>query len=275
MTPLEAGKETTMQVDLSGQVAVVTGGARGIGRAIVQALAENGARVVIVDRDAAAGEEAAREVAAGAGSCLALAGDVTDAGRMERVAAEVVARCGGIQILVNNAGINTSRDRVPVHEYGLDDWQRILDVDLNGVFVTSRAVVPAMLKGNVGRIVNISSVAGLVPLRLQSAYVAAKAGVVNLTRSMALELGPQGILVNAVAPGSTLTRGTEALFYGPDGAYTEKAASLLAHIPLGRPGTPAEIAHAVLFLVAPEASYINGAVLVVDGGWSAGYLRDW
>jgi 3-oxoacyl-[acyl-carrier protein] reductase len=276
-----------MQVRLDGQVAIVTGGANGIGRAIVQALAENGARVVIVDRDAAAGEAAAREVGAAGGSCLALSGDVTDPGRMERVAAEVVERFGGVQILINNAGINTSRDRVPIHEYGLDDWQRILDVDLNGVFVTSRAIVPAMLKGSgggvrtrtpgsaAGRIVNISSVAGLVPLRLQSAYVAAKAGVVNLTRSMALELGPQGILVNAVAPGSTLTRGTEALFYGPDGAYTEKAASLLAHIPLGRPGTPAEIANAVLFLVAPEASYVNGAVLVVDGGWSAGYLRDW
>jgi NAD(P)-dependent dehydrogenase (short-subunit alcohol dehydrogenase family) len=92
---------------------------------------------------------------------------------------------------------------------------------------------------------------------------------------MALELGPLGILVNAIAPGSTLTRGTEALFYGPDGAYTEKAASLLSHIPLGRPGQPEEIAHAVLFLVAPEASYINGAVLAVDGGWTAGYTRDW
>ncbi len=132
-----------------------------------------------------------------------------------------------------------------------------------------------MLGSGGGRIVNISSIAGLVPLRLQSAFVAAKAGVANLTRSMAIELGSKGILVNCVAPGSTLTRGTEALFYGPDGAYTEKAASLLAHIPLGRPGTTAEIANAVLFLVAPESSYVNGAVLVVDGGWTAGYVRDW
>ena len=92
---------------------------------------------------------------------------------------------------------------------------------------------------------------------------------------MALELGPKGILVNAVAPGSTLTQGTEALFYGPNGAYSEKAASLIAHIPLGRPAQVEEVAHAVLFLVAPESSYINGTTLVVDGGWSAGYHRDW
>ena len=122
---------------------------------------------------------------------------------------------------------------------------------------------------------NIASIAGIVPLRLQSAFVAAKAGVINLTKSMALELGPQGILVNAVAPGSTLTRGTRALFYGADGAYTQNAASLLSHIPLGRPGEPEEIAHAVLFLVAPEASYITGTVVTVDGGWTAGYTRDW
>jgi NAD(P)-dependent dehydrogenase (short-subunit alcohol dehydrogenase family) len=123
--------------------------------------------------------------------------------------------------------------------------------------------------------VNIASIAGLVPLRLQSAYVAAKAGVVNLTRSMALELGPMGILSNCVAPGSIITRGTRELFYGPEGDKTEVAKSLLSHIPLGRPGTPEEIAHAVTFLVSPEASYVNGAVLTVDGGWTAGYTRDW
>ena len=157
----------------------------------------------------------------------------------------------------------------------LSDWDRILRVDLTGVFVVAQAIVPGMIQRGGGRIVNIASVAGLVPLRLQSAYVAAKAGVVNLTRSMALELGPQGILSNCVAPGSIVTRGTRALFYGPEGEKTEVAKSLLSHVPLGRPGTPEEIAHAVTFLVSPEASYINGAVLTVDGGWTAGYTRDW
>jgi NAD(P)-dependent dehydrogenase (short-subunit alcohol dehydrogenase family) len=164
---------------------------------------------------------------------------------------------------------------VPIHEFREEDWNRILEVDLTGVYVATKAAVPALLRNRGGRIVNISSVAGLVPLRLQSAFVAAKAGVVNLTRSMALELGPSGILVNVVAPGSTLTRGTKKLFYGADGVYTENAASLLSHIPLGRPAETLEIAYSVLFLVSPDASYINGAVLTVDGGWTAGYTRDW
>ena len=157
----------------------------------------------------------------------------------------------------------------------VSQWRYLsLRVDLTGVFVTSRAVIPMLRRHGGGRIVNIASVAGLVPLRLQSAFVAAKAGVINLTRSMALELGPENILVNCVAPGSTLTAGTRALFYGKNGTYSERAAGLLSHIPLGRPASTAEIAHAVLFLLAPEASYINGAVLPVDGGWTAGYIRD-
>jgi 3-oxoacyl-[acyl-carrier protein] reductase len=263
-----------MQVDIDGKVALVTGGANGIGRAIAQALAANGASVAIVDIDAAGATLTAAQIGDDGGACQGLAGDVGDAASMQAAVDAIVSRWGRIDILVNNAGINTSGGRVPIDAYSDEDWHRILRVDLTGVFVTSRIVVPLMRRGGGGRIVNIGSIAGLVPLRLQSAFVAAKAGVVNLTRSMALELGPDNILVNCVAPGSTLTKGTEALFYGKDGAYTEKAASLLAHIPLGRPGTTAEIAHAVLFLAAPEASYVNGAVLPVDGGWTAGYTRD-
>ena len=135
-------------------------------------------------------------------------------------------------------GINTKSDRVPIHQYTLADWHRILEIDLTGVFTTSRAVIPYILKSHsrsgsenaTGRIVNISSIAGLVPLRLQSAYVAAKAGVANLTRSMALELGPEGILVNAVAPGSTLTRGTEGtLLRGRWSIYRKRCESVIAH----------------------------------------------
>jgi 3-oxoacyl-[acyl-carrier protein] reductase len=263
-----------MQVDLRDRVALVTGGGNGIGRSIVLALAANGARVAIVDIALSAAEQVVAEVIQAGGTAIGLSGDVTDYAAMEGVVAEVVARWGRLDILVNNAGINTSGGRVPLHEYPLEVWKKIIDVDLNGVFNTSRAAIPAILQCGGGRIINISSVAGLVPLRLQSAYVAAKAAVANLTRSMAMEYGSKGILVNAVAPGSTLTRGTEALFYGPSGSYTQNTASLLAHIPLGRPGTTEEIAAAVLFLAAPEASYINGVVLPVDGGWLAGYVRD-
>lgn len=264
-----------MKVALEGHVALVTGGAQGIGRAIVDALIDNSAQVAIVDIDTCTGTKTAKEIQQTGGTCLFVEGDVSNAEQMEAAAQQIAAHFGTIQILVNNAGINTRRERVPIHQYALEDWHRILETDLTGVFATSRAVIPYLLENASGRIVNISSIAGLVPLRLQSAYVAAKAGVANLTRSMALELGPQGILVNAVAPGSTLTRGTEALFYGPDGAYSENAASLISHIPLRRPGTPAEIASAVLFLVSPDASYVNGTILTVDGGWTAGYTRDW
>ncbi|MHB1294614.1 MAG: SDR family NAD(P)-dependent oxidoreductase [Anaerolineae bacterium] len=262
-----------MQVDLKGKVAIVTGGAQGIGRSIVQDLADNGAHVVIVDIEKERAEASAQEVTAGGGKCVAMAGDVANREMMDKVAADTVAQFGAIDILVNNAGINTVRNRKPIHEYAIEDWERILRVDLTGVFVTSSATIPYMLEKG-GRIVNITSIAGIVPLRLQSGFVSAKAGVINLTKSMALELGPKGILVNAVAPGSTLTRGTEALFYGKDGSYSEMASNLLSHVPLGRPGTTEEIAHAVLFLVAPEASYINGAIIVVDGGWTCGFTRD-
>jgi NAD(P)-dependent dehydrogenase (short-subunit alcohol dehydrogenase family) len=131
-----------------------------------------------------------------------------------------------------------------------------------------------MVRQGAGKIINITSVAGLVPLRLQCAFVAAKAGVVNLTRAMALELGSRGVLVNAIAPGSTLTDATKELFYGEDGKYRASVQQLLAHIPMGRPALPEEIAHAALFLAAPESSYVNGEILTVDGGWTAGYLRE-
>jgi len=263
-----------MQVDLAQQVAIVTGGAQGIGRAIVEQFLANGATVVIVDIQQAVAQRTVEELGAGE-KLLALGGDVSDSAAMRLIAQEVAAKFGKITILVNNAGINTVKDRRPIHEYSDDDWQRILQVDLTGVFTTSKAVIPHLLHAGGGRIVNISSIAGLVPLRLQSAFVAAKAGVINLSKSMALELGPQKILVNVVAPGSTLTAGTRALFYGEDGSYSHNAASLISHIPLGRPGETHEIAAAVLFLVAPEASYVTGTVITVDGGWTAGYHREW
>jgi NAD(P)-dependent dehydrogenase (short-subunit alcohol dehydrogenase family) len=258
-----------MKVNLAGQIALVTGAARGIGKAIADLFAANGAHVVYTDVDL----PTARESAASAGG-EALSLDVTDAGRVEEVIADVVRRHGHLDIVVNNAGVNTLAHRVTIDQFPDAEWQRILDVDLHGVFLVSRAAAQVMRRQKSGRIINIASIAGLVPLRLQCPFVAAKAGVINLTRAMALELGPHGILVNGIAPGSTLTEGTRKLFYGEDGLFKESVQQMLAHVPLGRPGTPEEIAHAALFLAAPESSYVNGHILTVDGGWTAGYHRD-
>ncbi|MGD9854846.1 MAG: SDR family NAD(P)-dependent oxidoreductase [Planctomycetaceae bacterium] len=259
-----------MQVDLQGLVALVTGAGQGIGQAIANALATNGARVVFSDRHYASAVEAASVWP----DCQAMELDVTRDEQVEDVLDRVHREFGRLDILVNNAGVNTLDHRVPIDEFPRAEWDRLLAVDLTGLYVVSKAAAGIMRRQGSGRIINIASVAGIVPLRLQSPFVAAKAGVINLTRSMALELGPLGILVNAVAPGSTLTDGTKKLFYGADGKYRDSVQRLLDHIPLGRPGRVEEIAHAVLFLAAPESSYINGHVLVVDGGWTAGYSRD-
>ena len=256
-----------MKVELEGQVALVTGAARGIGQAIADTLAQNGARVVYADIDL----EGAQAAAVG-GQALRM--DVSDAAEVEKAVAEIVREYGRLDILVNNAGINTIHNRVGIHEFPLEEWDRIIKVDLTGLFLVSRAAAQIMVGQKSGRIINIASIVGLVPLRLQSAFVAAKGGVVNLTKSMALELGPHGVLVNGIAPGSILTDATRQLFYGDDGNYKEAVQGLLDHIPLGRPGTAQEIANAALFLAAPESSYINGHILTVDGGWVAGYHRD-
>ena len=260
-----------MKVDLTNQVALVTGAARGIGKAIADLLAANGARVVYADLDL----ETARTSAAASPNGSALAMDVSSEAQVEAGVAQVIKAHERLDILVNNAGINTMKHRVNIDQFPLDEWQRILNVDLTGLFLVSRAASRHMVGRKAGRIVNISSVLGVVPARLQCAYTTAKAGVVQLTRTMALELAPSNILVNCVAPGSTLTEGTKQLFYSTEAIMQERAERMLSHVPLNRPGTLEEIAHAVLFFAAPESSYITGQTLCVDGGWSAGgFLRD-
>jgi NAD(P)-dependent dehydrogenase (short-subunit alcohol dehydrogenase family) len=259
-----------MQIELTGQVSLVTGAARGIGQAIGDRLAASGSRVIYTDLSEADAKTAA-ERSKGA---IGLAMDVTLPEQIQAVVRQVEVECGRLDIVVNNAGVNTLAHRVPIDEFPREEWDRILAVDLNGVFEVSRAAAAVMRRQQSGRIINIASIAGLVPLRLQCAFVAAKAGVVNLTRAMALELGPHGILVNAIAPGSILTEGTGKLFYGEDGKFRDAVQQMLDHVPLGRPGTPDEIAVAALFLADPENTYTHGHVLTVDGGWTAGYARD-
>lgn len=259
-----------MRCVLSGKVSLVTGAARGIGQAIADRLAANGSRVIYTDLDPAATEAAAARSAGAKGLRM----DVTRAEEIEAVLGRAVAEFGRLDVLVNNAGVNTLAHRVPIDQFPRDEWDRIVNVDLTGVFAVSRVAAQVMRKQRGGRIINVASIAGLVPLRLQCAFVAAKAGVVNLTRAMALELGPHGILVNGIAPGSTLTEGTKQLFYGEGGKFRDNVQRMLDHIPLGRPATTDEIAVAALFLADPENSYMNGHILTIDGGWTAGYTRD-
>ena len=259
-----------MKSDLQGTVSLVTGAAQGIGQAIADRLAANGSRVVYADLDLVKTAQAAKTHP----GCIGVRMDVTQPNEIEAVIGRIVAEFGKLDLLVNNAGVNTIAHRVTIDEFPREEWDRLLNVDLNGVFEVSRVAVRVMKKQRSGRIVNIASIVGLVPLRLQCAFVAAKAAVVNLTKAMALELGADGILVNGIAPGSTLTEGTRKLFYAEGGKFRDSVQRMLDHVPLGRPATTDEIAVAALFLADPENSYMTGHILTVDGGWTAGYARD-
>ena len=257
-----------MKTRLDGMGALVTGGARGIGAAIAEALTANGARVAVADIDGAGAAAMAARLEGGIGCAM----DVRETADVQRAVAATLSAFGRIDILVNNAGVNTLAYRVDIDAFPESEWHRITGVDLDGVYQVSRHVVPQMRAQGGGRIVNIASVVGLVPLRLQSAFAAAKAGVINLTKAMALELGPAGIRVNGIAPGSVLTEVTRQLFYAEDGSFHAKVARLMQHIPLGRPGTPQEIANAALFLASDDSACVHGHILTVDGGWTAGFM---
>ena len=260
-----------MKVDLSGKFALVTGAAGGIGRSIADTLVANGATVAYADIDYAN----AKQGAANHPGSLAVEVDISNEPSVESALAKVLKEFGRVDILVNNAGVNTAKHRVNIDQFPLEEWERIVKIDLTGTFLVSRATVRAMMTQKDGRIINIASVLGVVPARLQCAFTSAKAGIVHLTRTMAIELGEHGILVNCVAPGSTLTEGTKKLFYSDSAAEKDRAKRVLSHIPLGRAGTVEEMAHAVLFFAAPESGYITGQTLSVDGGWSAGgFFRD-
>ena len=257
-----------MDVDLNGRVAFVTGAAGGIGRATVERLSACGASIVVADING----DGAAEVADSLPSAIAVTVDIRDEGGVADAVAETLDAFGRLDILVNNAGVNTFRNRVDIDAFPVEEWHRIVGIDLDGLYLMSKAAAAPMIRQGGGRIVNIASVVGVTAMRLQSAFVAAKAGVIHLTRSMALELGPKGIIVNSIAPGSVMTDGTRQLFYGEDGSFRAQTAEFMKHVPLGRPASVEEIAEGILFLAAPENSYMTGHLLMVDGGWTAGFM---
>jgi 3-oxoacyl-[acyl-carrier protein] reductase len=241
---------------LSGKVAVVTGGSRGIGRAVTCALAREGAAVTLCGRDPVALEKVAAELEPSGAQVLTVKADVTLAVDVERLIGACLARFGGVNILVNNAGV--TRDNLVLRMKD-EEWDEVLDTNLKGAFHCTRAVLRPMIKQRGGRIINLTSVVGIMGNPGQANYAAAKAGIIGFTKATAKEVASRAITVNAVAPGFIETDMTNAL-------DPELQEQMRAQIPVGRFGTPEEVAELVVFLASDHAAYITGHVIHINGG---------
>jgi NAD(P)-dependent dehydrogenase (short-subunit alcohol dehydrogenase family) len=257
-----------MNLNLNGKVAVVTGASRGIGRAIAETLAEEGARIAAISRDASGRlQDTVRGIEANGGEAIAIGADVGREAAVQSMVQQVLARFGRIDILVNNAGIAVRKALV---ENTLEEWDDVLRTNLTGYFLCSRLVARHLIERKApGRIVNISSLLGRVAKANMGAYCASKGGIDMLTRQFAVELAPHDIMVNVVAPGTISTEINLPLYHSTAPADVAVRTAMLKRVPLGRVGEPADIARMVAFLCSEATRYITGAIYYVDGGYTA------
>jgi NAD(P)-dependent dehydrogenase (short-subunit alcohol dehydrogenase family) len=247
---------------LDGRTALITGGARGLGRTMAVALAQAGANIALSGRSKEACEQAAAEIAAATGRTVgAFAADVTRLADVEQLAADIDRELGPVDILVNNAGINI---RGPIQQLTEADWDAVIDTNLKGPFLCARAFGPRMVARGWGRVINLGSVLGVIALPGRAPYASSKAGIINLTRVLALEWAGTGVTANALCPGAFGTEMNRSLLDDP-----VKYKEFVAQIPMGRWGEVEELTGAVVFLASDASSYVTGTSLFVDGGWIA------
>ncbi|PUA33660.1 MAG: hypothetical protein B7O98_04410 [Zestosphaera tikiterensis] len=245
---------------LKDKVAIITGAAEGIGKAIAIEFVKEGAKVVVADVNLELAEKTVEELKSLGGEAIAVKVDVTNPDEVNAMVSKTLERFGRIDILVNNAGISIQK---PLLEMALEDWRRVIDINLTGVFLCTQAVARVMVQQGRGVIVNMASSLGFVAIPRRAAYSASKAGVIGLTRELAVELAPYGIRVVGVAPGWIATQ--RVLNLAKKGVVNEEAIKMMT--PMGRLGTPEEVAKVIAFLSSDEASFITGDTILIDGGY--------
>lgn len=246
---------------LSGKTALITGASRGLGRAMAIALGQAGANLALVSRDVKALEETAEGARKAGATAEIFQADVTDEAQVETARKAVLERFGTVDILINNAGVNV---RKQIHEFSLEEWRKVTDTNLTSVFLLCRAFVPAMKGKGYGRIINMTSIMSHVSLPGRAAYSASKAGLLGMTKTLALELAPDHITVVAISPGPFATEMNQSLIQN-----AELNQQFLSRIPVGRWGDVEDIGQLAVYLCSPHASFITGTDILIDGGWTA------